>query len=86
MYFLFCVLFFYREYPCDHYTSVINVALLLTGCPRLDVQSTAVQLLQVLDKRFFGNVGPLQNECDKGKHNNNTIDMVWFQNLSSKLT
>lgn len=39
----------------------------MTGCPRIDVYTTAVQLLQVLDKRFFGNVGPLQNECDKGK-------------------
>lgn len=61
----FC--FVYREYPCDHYTSVINVTLLMTGCPRVDVYTTAVQLLQVLDKRFFGNVGPLQNEGDKGK-------------------
>lgn len=60
-------LFFYREYPCDHYTSVINVTLLMTGCPRGDVHSIAVQLLQVLDKRFFGNVGPLQNEGEKGE-------------------
>lgn len=59
--------FVHREYPCDHYTSVINVTLLMTGCPRVDVYTTAVQLLQVLDKRFFGNVGPLQNEGDKGK-------------------
>uniref|UniRef100_A0A1B0EV26 Cell morphogenesis protein N-terminal domain-containing protein n=1 Tax=Lutzomyia longipalpis TaxID=7200 RepID=A0A1B0EV26_LUTLO len=43
-----------REYPCDHYTSVINVTLLMTGCPRIAVHSTAIQLLQVLDKRFFG--------------------------------
>lgn len=56
-----------REYPCDHYTSVINVTLLMTGCPRIDVHTTAVQLLQVLDKRFFGNVVPLQIECEKGK-------------------
>lgn len=56
-----------REYPCDHYTSVINVTLLMTGCPRVDVHSTAFQLLQVLDKRFFGNVGPFQSEGEKGK-------------------
>lgn len=61
------MVFFSREYPCDHYTSVINVTLLMTGCPRIDVHTTAVQLLQVLDKRFFGNVGPLQTECEKGK-------------------
>lgn len=59
--------FICREYPCDHYTSVINVTLLMTGCPRVDVHMTAVQLLQVLDKRFFGNVGPLQCEGDKGE-------------------
>lgn len=56
-----------REYPCDHYTSVINVTLLMTGCPRVNVHSTAIQLLQILDKRFFGSVGPLQGETDKGK-------------------
>lgn len=58
-----------REYPCDHYTSVINVTLLMTGCPRIDVHTVAVQLLQVLDKRFFGNVGLLQSEREKGKFN-----------------
>ncbi|GAB0100590.1 protein furry [Sergentomyia squamirostris] len=56
-----------REYPCDHYTSVINVTLLMTGCPRIAVHSTAIQLLQVLDKRFFGTVGPLHPESEKGK-------------------
>lgn len=39
----------------------------MTGCPRVDVHTTAVQLLLVLDKRFFGNVGPLQSEGEKGK-------------------
>lgn len=57
-----------REYPCDHYTSVICVTLLMTGCPRVDVHAVAMQLLQVLDKRFFGNVGPLQTESEKGKY------------------
>uniref|UniRef100_A0A336KDY9 CSON006532 protein n=1 Tax=Culicoides sonorensis TaxID=179676 RepID=A0A336KDY9_CULSO len=56
-----------REYPCDHYTSVINVTLLMTGYPRVEVHSTALQLLQILDKRFFGNVGPLESEGDKGR-------------------
>lgn len=64
---LLLLFFFYREYPCDHYTSVINVTLLMTGCPRVDVHSIAVQLLQVLDKRFFGNVGPLQSEGERGE-------------------
>ncbi|XP_014611009.1 PREDICTED: protein furry isoform X4 [Polistes canadensis] len=48
-----------REYPCDHYTSIINVTLMNTGCPRAPVHDEALQLLQLLDQRFFGNVGPL---------------------------
>ncbi|XP_016844243.1 protein furry isoform X3 [Nasonia vitripennis] len=48
-----------REYPCDHYTSIINVTLMNTGCPRAPVQDAALQLLQLLDQRFFGNVRPL---------------------------
>lgn len=39
----------------------------MTGYPRVDVHSTALQLLQILDKRFFGNVGPLESEGDKGR-------------------
>lgn len=58
---------FGREYPCDHYTAVINVTLMNTGCPRTLVHETALQLLQVLDKRFFGTVGPLPAEGDAGK-------------------
>lgn len=53
-----------REYPCDHYTAIINVTLMNTGCPRTHVHETALQLLQVLDKRFFGSVGPLPTEND----------------------
>ncbi|PSN33971.1 Protein furry [Blattella germanica] len=52
------------EYPCDHYTAVINVTLMNTGCPRTLVHETALQLLQILDKRFFGAVGPLLAEGD----------------------
>jgi hypothetical protein len=54
-----------REYPCDHYTAIINVTLMNTGCPRPTVRDTALQLLQLLDKRFFGTVGPLA-ESDLG--------------------
>ncbi|XP_054710198.1 protein furry-like [Uloborus diversus] len=42
-----------REYPCDHYMAIINVTLLNTGCPRSRIQETALQLLQILDHRFF---------------------------------
>nr|XP_040229226.2 protein furry isoform X5 [Anopheles coluzzii] len=70
------VIFSAREYPCDHYTSVINVTLLMTGCPRVEVHSTALQLLQILDKRFFGNVGPLQTENDREPDKIGTLDAV----------
>ncbi|XP_059089513.1 protein furry-like isoform X3 [Tigriopus californicus] len=57
-----------REYPCDHYTGIINVTLLNTGCPRTQIHETALQLLQILDKRFFGSISPLgsENEQDDG--------------------
>lgn len=45
---------------------MINVALMNTGCPRPVVRDTALQLLQLLDKRFFGAVGLLA-EGDLGK-------------------
>ena len=64
MFFLFICQ--YREYPCDHYTSVITVTLVMCGCPRVEVQTTALQLLQVLDKRFFGTTSVLQGEKEKG--------------------
>ncbi|XP_051859867.1 protein furry isoform X5 [Drosophila albomicans] len=55
-----------KEYPCDHYTSVITVTLLMTGCPRVEVHATALQLLQILDKRFFGSVvGTLHSDNEK---------------------
>ena len=41
-----------REYPCDH-VAMLNVTLLYTGCPRITVHETAVQLLNLLYKRFF---------------------------------
>jgi hypothetical protein len=55
------------EYPCDHYTAVINVTLMNTGCPRTLVHETALQL-QVLDKWFFGAVGPLPAEGDMARY------------------
>ncbi|XP_065087337.1 protein furry isoform X3 [Ochlerotatus camptorhynchus] len=70
------IIFSAREYPCDHYTSVINVTLLMTGCPRVEVHSTALQLLQILDKRFFGNVGPLQSENDRELDKVGTLDAI----------
>ena len=43
----------YREYPCDHYTAIINVTLMNTGCPRSNIHETALQLLQVNCKNLM---------------------------------
>ncbi|XP_055333456.1 protein furry homolog-like isoform X2 [Paramacrobiotus metropolitanus] len=43
-----------RDYPCDQFSSIINLALMNTGCPRVTIQELALELLQILDKRFFG--------------------------------
>ncbi|KAE8748600.1 furry [Frankliniella occidentalis] len=64
-----------KEYPCDHYTAVINVTLMNTGCPRTLVHETALQLLQVLDKRFFGSVGPLTTDGETGQ-GKGTLDLL----------
>ena len=58
---IFLFLFLAREYPCDHYTAIINVTLMNTGCPRTIIHETALQLLQILDHRFFGTVSPLSS-------------------------
>ena len=54
-----------REYPCDHYTAIINVTLMNTGCPRTQIHETALQLLQILDHRFFGSISPLGMTSNK---------------------
>ena len=41
-----------REYPCDH-VAMLNLALLNVGSPRMQTHDTAVQLLHLLDTRFF---------------------------------
>ncbi|KOB68311.1 putative Heat containing protein [Operophtera brumata] len=40
------------------------------GCARAPVHESALQLLQLLDKRFFGAVGPLPAADDEGARNN----------------
>lgn len=69
---------FRREYPCEHYTSVITVTLVGAGCPRADVQTTALHLLQILDKRFFGTVGLLHGEKEKGMCKINFDRRIFF--------
>ncbi|XP_029647107.1 protein furry isoform X5 [Octopus sinensis] len=41
-----------REYPCDH-VSMLNLAVMHVGCPRIKTHETALELLQLLDTRFF---------------------------------
>ncbi|CAG9770963.1 unnamed protein product [Ceutorhynchus assimilis] len=66
-----------REYPCDHYTAIINVTLMNTGCPRQNVRDTALQLLQLLDKRFFSSVGPLpESDLAEGDKGRDTLDAI----------
>ncbi|XP_073975779.1 microtubule binding protein furry isoform X3 [Rhodnius prolixus] len=67
-----------REYPCDHYTAVINVTLMNTGCPRTEIQESALQLLQILDKRFFGAVVPLVADGEAGDNplRRSTLDVI----------
>ncbi|XP_041986547.1 protein furry isoform X3 [Aricia agestis] len=65
-----------REYPCDHYTAIINVTLMCTGCPRAPVHESALQLLQLLDKRFFGTVGPLPAEEEGSEKGRGTLDVL----------
>ncbi|XP_064103219.1 protein furry-like isoform X6 [Macrobrachium nipponense] len=64
-----------REYPCDHYTAIMNVTLLHTGCPRANIHETALQLLQVLDKRFFGAVTPLVGDAEEHRESS-TLDVL----------
>ncbi|KAK6976868.1 protein furry, partial [Biomphalaria glabrata] len=41
-----------REYPCDH-VAMLNLAVLNVGSPRMSTHETAIQLLHLLDLRFF---------------------------------
>ncbi|XP_048243647.1 protein furry-like isoform X3 [Haliotis rufescens] len=41
-----------REYPCDH-VAMLNLAVLNVGNPRIQTHDTALQLLHLLDTRFF---------------------------------
>lgn len=54
------ILFSAREYPCDRYVAIINSALLYSGSPNFQLQLLAFRLLQVLDRRFFSGLVPLQ--------------------------
>lgn len=48
-----CTIFSAKDYPCDHYTAIINVTLMSTGCPRTNIHDVALQLLQVKKKTFL---------------------------------
>lgn len=47
----------------------------MTGSPRTPIHTTALQLLQILDKRFFGTIGPLQSDLNDGEKVG-TLDVI----------
>ncbi|XP_052278154.1 protein furry-like isoform X3 [Dreissena polymorpha] len=53
-----------REYPCDH-VAMLNLALLNVGNPRMPTHETAVQLLHLLDRRFFQERSVLGDNSDQ---------------------
>jgi hypothetical protein len=50
---LFYKSFDFREYPCD-YVSMFNLTLMYAGYPVTEIQALAIELLQILDQRYFG--------------------------------
>ncbi|GAB1603756.1 protein furry-like isoform X6 [Argonauta hians] len=52
-----------REYPCDH-VSMLNLAVMHVGCPRIKTHETALELLQLLDTRFFQDAPVFVESCD----------------------
>lgn len=46
-------IFSIREYPCDRYIAIIIVTMINVASPRVEIQQLALQLLQILDNRFF---------------------------------
>ena len=58
-----CLIYF-REYPCDH-VAMLNLALLNVGNPRMPTHETAVQLLHLLDRRFFQEESVLRDKTEQ---------------------
>ena len=65
-----------RDYPCDQYSAIINLALMNTGCPRVNVQEVALELLQLLDKRFFGQAPIYGSSPEKSGQQRSTLNDV----------
>ncbi|KAL4229825.1 hypothetical protein ACF0H5_010217 [Mactra antiquata] len=53
-----------REYPCDH-VAMLNLAILNVGNPRVATHETAVQLLHLLDRRFFQEESVLRDNSEQ---------------------
>ncbi|XP_053400043.1 protein furry-like isoform X2 [Mercenaria mercenaria] len=53
-----------REYPCDH-VAMLNLAILNVGNPRMPTHETAVQLLHLLDRRFFQEESVLRDNSEQ---------------------
>jgi hypothetical protein len=54
----------FREYPCDH-VAMLNLAILNVGNPRMPTHETAVQLLHLLDRRFFQEESVLRDNSEQ---------------------
>ncbi|BFZ15206.1 hypothetical protein BsWGS_18245 [Bradybaena similaris] len=53
-----------REYPCDH-VAMLNLAVLNVGSPRMSTHETAIQLLHLLDLRFFQEAPVFRESSDE---------------------
>lgn len=59
-------IFSIRDYPCDRYIAIIIVTIVNVACPRIEIQQLALQLLQILDNRFFTGSSSYRSEVRVG--------------------
>lgn len=73
-------IFAVRDYSCDRYIAIIIVAIVNVACPRIEIQQLALQLLQVLDNRFFSspykNILPNSTDPRRHRRNSSNVDSV----------
>ncbi|KAL3879804.1 hypothetical protein ACJMK2_032086 [Sinanodonta woodiana] len=64
-----------REYPCDH-VAMLNLAMLNVGSPQIVTHEAALQLLHLLDTRFFQEEPVLVDSVDEPRHHHLPINDV----------
>lgn len=72
-------IFSIREYPCDRYIAIIIVTIVNVACARIEIQQLALQLLQILDNRFFCSSTTFKDYSQKllhDSHNNSSNRVV----------